>query len=220
MATITSYDSLLDTFGQYVDRADLQGYMPNFVQMAESRFNRLLRTRDMEVASANAVDGAATFALPADYLEWIAAYWTPANGDGPGRRLGLRYVEGDSPEARYRHRPSGDPQYFTILAGQINLVPARAGSCSFIYYQKIPALGPSQQTNWLITRAPELYLYAVLSEAMAFQRDEARATEWMKMAEERLQAFLSEGDSQKVARRADRRAITDAAEVTAKNLPV
>lgn len=210
--TITDYDSLVEAFGQYVERADLDAYAPKFVQLTENRLNRVLRVHDMQKEAALTVSNG-DLTLPNDFLEWISAAWTSPT---PARTLALRYVEADSPEFTYRHRPGGDPQYFSILAGKVRLKPAQTGNVTLAYYAKIPALTADDDTNWLVTRAPELYLYGMLAESYAFQKDEARAAEWMKMAEDRLQALFGEADVQKTGRR-PLRAAEDAAEATARN---
>ncbi|WP_298967752.1 hypothetical protein [uncultured Methylobacterium sp.] len=206
---IASYSDLLAEVVSYLERPDLAAAVPGFVQRAEARFNRRLRTRDMEALTTLPETGA----LPADFLEWIFLTWT-----GGGRIQAPRYVEADSPEFRYKHRPHGDPQYFALIAGRIQVRPARPGSLDLAYYQAVPALGATRASNWLLARNADLYLYAALAEAHLFQKDEARAREWTKMADDLMAGLMGQADSQKTGRRPTR-AAADVAEVTAANAP-
>ena len=55
--------------------------------------------------------------------------------------------------------------------------PAAVGTVELVYFARIPALTAAQPVNWLITKAPDVYLYGVLLEAMLFQKDEASAAQ-------------------------------------------
>lgn len=214
MATITDRASLLVAFGDYVERNDLGGYADKFIQSTETWLNRKLRARDMETRAAVVVtaDGGT---VPADFLEWISLTWTAAGGDLPARSLAMRFVEANSPEGTYRFRPSGDPQFYTIVAGKVLPRPYRAGTYSLVYYAKIPALTAEATTNWVVEKAPELYLYGMLRESYFFQKDDANAAKWAQAAEARLIELTGEADVQKTGRR-PLRAAEDAAEQVAK----
>lgn len=212
---ISDYPTLQAAFENYVVRTDLSEFMPHFVQTTEAWLNRRLRTREMLATTGIAGQVGGIYTLPTDYLEWVAATWVGADN---GRPLSLRYVEPDSPEFRHRYRPNGSPQYFSILGDALQTRSTQGGTLTFVYYRAIPALTATSPTNWLITKASELYLYGVIAEAYRFQKDEARAVEWAGQADARLLALMGQGDSQKVARR-PARAAEDAAEATARATP-
>ncbi|GJE29806.1 phage adaptor protein [Methylobacterium organophilum] len=211
---ITDYDSLLATFENYVARPDLGEFFPNFVQAAEAFFNRKLRTRDMQgVANLSAVAGQpGSYALPADFLEWVGAQYTAASS----RPLMLRYVEPDSPEFRHRYRPNGAPQYFTVFGDQLQTRSTQAGAVALTYYKRIDGLTSIKKTNFLITLAPELYLYAVMAESYRFQKDGDRSEFWSQKANEHLAALMGQADTAKTGRRPGRTA-EDTAEALARN---
>ena len=65
---INDYATLQQGIATWLARADLTASIPDFIQLAESRFNRELRTRQMLVTvTGSAVGG--TFTLPADLRE-------------------------------------------------------------------------------------------------------------------------------------------------------
>ncbi len=217
LATIVSYDTLLTAAAEYIARSDLDEYFANFVQLTEKRFNSALKAPGMEqIASINLDSASKSAPVPAEYVEWISAEWT---GTGTGARSRfLRFVEPNSPEFTYRHRPNGSPQYYTVLAGAVRIRPYVAGSISLAFYRQIPGLSASAQTNWLILKAPQLYLYGVLAEAYTFQKDEANAAKWRADADERLKLFIAESNQGKVGRRAEKAAEMEAEAAAAKAL--
>ena len=62
------------------------------------------------------------------------------------------------------------------MNGAIELVPAPADDIEIemVYYGKIPALTSINTTNWLLTRAPDIYLYGALTHAAPFLKNDAR----------------------------------------------
>lgn len=211
---ITDYPSLSAAFENYLARTDLTEFLPYFVRVTEAWLNRQLRTREM-MATAPLVAAAPGYTIPDDYLEWIAAQWTSADAK---RVQMLRYVEPDSPEFRHRYRPGGDPQYFSVLGDQVQTRSLLPGAVSLTYYRQIPPLSADKPTNWLLTKAPELYLYGVMAEAYRFQKDEARNQKWLADGMAFLNALMGQGDSQKTGGR-PRRAAEDQAEATARDTP-
>lgn len=215
LATIVSYDTLLAAAAEYIARNDLDEYFANFVQLTEKRLNSALKVPGMEQLTTIPLNDTSKSApVPAAYVEWISAEWT---GTGTGARTRqLRYAEPNSPEFTFRHRPNGSPQYYTVLAGAVRIKPYVPGSIALAFYQQIPALTASAQTNWLITKAPQLYLYGVLAEAYSFQKDEDKAAKWRTDADERLKLFIAESSQGKVGRRAEKAAEMEAEAAAAK----
>ena len=209
---ITDLDSLIANVSDYLARDDIAYAYGTHIQNAEARLNSVLKVPGMEKAATLALDAAGTVALPADFVEWVMAQHS--SGGGTPRLQRMRYVEANSAEFTYRYRPNGDPQFYTIAGGKLQIVPARAGSVILTYYSRLPALTTAAPTNWLLQKSPHVYLYSVLAEAYAFQKDEAKAAEWMKAADERLKQFLTESNTGKVGRRAER-AAEDAADALA-----
>jgi len=213
LARITNYSTLLAALEAYLARDDLQAFAPIFVQQAEGRFNTDLRVPEMQKSVLLTEIGEGIGSLPTDFLDWVGLQWT-AEPDFGQRPLFLNYKEPDSPEFRHRHRPNGVPQFYTVIAGQVRIVPVIPGRIEMYYYARIPPLTATAPTNWLIERAPEVYLYGSLWEAMLFQKDEERSTQWATLVGARLAAIFGQGDTQKVGQRTTR-AANEAAEMTA-----
>jgi hypothetical protein len=65
---------------------------------------------------------------------------------------------------------------FDIVGDNITTYPSSTATIDLEYYTKIPALSDSNTTNWLLTKAPLVYLYGSLIAAEPFMMDDARAT--------------------------------------------
>ena len=168
---ISTYAELLTAAANWTGRLDLTSRIPEFITLAEAKLNRDLRCRQMEQRSyATATE---YMALPTDYLELrnVQLNTTPKT---PLKTVPPEY--GDT----YYSNASGKPIYFAILANQIQLMPAPDATyeIEIDYYQKIPALTGSNTTNWLLSYAPDMYLYAALLEASVYLTDDPRIPGW------------------------------------------
>jgi hypothetical protein len=73
---------------------------------------------------------------------------------------------------------------------EMRLVRGDSADLTLLYWQKIPALSDSNQTNWVLDRYPDLYLYASLRHAAALlPKDDRRVFEdWSPTS----QSYLNE----------------------------
>lgn len=160
---ITDYTSLQASISRWLHRSDLVSVIPDLIMLAETRFNRNLRVRQMEKADTLAlVDGVAD--LPADWIEFVGA---PKDGDRP-----LQFVARDDWET---YRQYGC--YYTIMGSQI-LVYEGPASVSVHYYAKIPSLSDTQASNWLLESGPDVYLYGALLESAPYIKNDERIETW------------------------------------------
>ena len=192
--SLASYTDLTAAVGNYMARSDLTAFIPDFVTQTEAMMNRMVRTPDME-ASTSPTLTSGTASLPSDFLEWISLTWT--NGT---RTIDLRFVEADSEEWRIRYRPSLDPQQFAIIADKISIRPVVTGTITFNYYQQIPAL-ITNNTNWMMTKHPDIYLSLSLFFANVFVMNDERAQELFGLAQDQMNKADLLSDSAKLALR-------------------
>ena len=78
-----------------------------------------------------------------------------------------------------RGNTAGQPKYFTVFGTEIELLPTPDSSYTveMIYRQSIPALA-TNDPNWLLTLAPDLYLYGALLEAAPYIKEDGRIQTW------------------------------------------
>ena len=68
------------------------------------------------------------------------------------------------------------PQFiYTIEGGTLYVAPLNTGTINAVWYQKFTALSGASDTDWIITNAPQVYLFGCLAEAAAYLQDERLA---------------------------------------------
>jgi hypothetical protein len=79
-----------------------------------------------------------------------------------------------------RYSAAGKPQYYTVVGSQLEFIPTPDTQYEgeLTYYAKIPALSDSNTSNWLLTYAPDLYLYGALIEAEPYLKNDERVGLW------------------------------------------
>ena len=173
---ITTYDELLAASADWLNRADLTDQLPAFVTISETQFNREMRTRDM-MTRADATSDQELVALPDDWLEHYSLVLAPS---GSPTMPPLRYMsEKESNEIKVASG-SGPVEGYTVIGNAIELVPPPGGNVDLkmVYYARIPSLSATNPSNWLLVKAPDLYLYSTLLQAQPYLKDDARLQVW------------------------------------------
>lgn len=192
---LSNYTELKASIGDWLNRADLSAQIPDFITLAEARFNRDLRLnamlqRDTTTATSSYV------ALPGDWLEHVSI---TVIDDGTVYQP-LTYVSNEEFN-RLRHKNlTGAFRYYTIQENNIALLPETdAGSTTLeiFYYGKITALSNDAPTNWLLARAPDLYLYGSLAAAEAFLQNDERLPLWVSAMEGAVSSLKAESERAK-----------------------
>lgn len=189
---LANYTDLKNAVAEWLARPGdpaLAPSVPDFVRLAEARIHRDLRLRAMETRDpAFALAGAFT-PLPAGFLGLRRITLNTA----PPRPLVLMAPE--QIDAVHAGSSAGAPRVYAVLAGQLRVAPAPGGSLSadLVYWKRFEALSDSQPTNWLLTNAPDVYLYAALIEAAVFIGDDERLPLWA-VAYERAVGNLQRSD--------------------------
>lgn len=183
MTLITDYTSLQTAAIEYLARdqdTTLIARVPTFVQFFEAKMNRALFTRQMEARATTLIDTSSTepefISLPTDFQSM--------------RRMRLSSVTG-KPKLTYKSgaqmdefresigNMSGQPIYFTIFGDEIELGPTPDSNFTIemVYRKNVPALA-ANSTNWLLTLAPDAYLYGALLESAPYIKEDARIQTW------------------------------------------
>jgi len=188
MATITNYTTLVSTVADYLNRQDLSAQIPTFIQLAESDLNTRLRCREMIVRATTTNDDEYV-RLPLDYLEGI-------NLQLVGGQSPLRYITLDEADIVNARQGYNAPTFYSLMNGAIELVPPPATGVDveieMVYYGKITALSDSNQTNWLLLKAPDVYLYGALVHAAPFLMDDQRISVFGSFYSQRVEALNDE----------------------------
>lgn len=188
MATITNYSTLKSTIADYLNRQDLTAQIPTFIQLAEADMNTRLRCREMIVRATTTNDDEFV-RLPLDFLESINLQLT--DGQSP-----LRFVTLDEADIINKRQTYTAPTFYSLMNGAIELVPPPATGADveieMVYYGKITALSDSNTSNWLLLKAPDVYLYGALVHAAPFLMDDQRISVFGSFYSQRIEALNDE----------------------------
>jgi hypothetical protein len=180
---IVDYASLQSAVTEYLARdqdTTLIARIPTFIQLAEAKFNRQLFVRQMEQRATAVVDTASSepefISLPEDFQSMRRVRLSSVTG-----KPWLEFKSGTQID-EYRFGISnvaGRPRYFTVFGDEIELAPTpdAAYAIEMVYRKSIPALA-SNANNWLLTLAPDLYLYGALLESAPYIKEDGRIQTW------------------------------------------
>ena len=172
---ISTYSELQTAVANWLDRDDLSARIPEFISLAEARFNRLLRLRSMESKqTASTVGGQRNYNLPASYIQMrnFQLNTSPLTT--------LSYVTPEIYDRVWGGSTGGIPKFYTIVADEISLgpIPGSVITMEMLFYRRFDNLSASTTTNWLLTYAPDIYLYASMLEAEPFIMNDERVPLW------------------------------------------
>ena len=171
--SLETYDELKVSLKNWVDRDDLDPFLGDFIRLAESRFNRLLRLRSMErMEKTDTVGGQSNYKLPSDFLQGREFRLNTSTTKS------LQYITPEIYESW--NLGQGLPKFYTIVADELKLgpVPSDEIEMEMLFYGKVPSLGSTRPTNWILLNAPDIYLYGSLLEAEAFLQNDPRIQLW------------------------------------------
>lgn len=189
---ISDYTSLCSALGDWLNRTDLTAVVPSFVGLAEVEFNRRFRLRQQLSRVATVLDEEYE-ELPADFLE--------ASSLTVNDSTRLEYVTPSAMDDLKLSGGSGVPTYYTLKGGLIQFFPSPSGSpaLEMSYYASIPALSDETATNFLLTVAPDLYLYGALVHASPYLQDDPRIKTWASLYQNAYDAVLRADESAKTS---------------------
>lgn len=185
---ISNYAELQQAIANYTHRTDLTGVIPDFIRNAEARLNRSLRSQEME-RRVKATISSEYQALPNDYLEMRNIQVNSTTG--------TRFLEYVTPQQLDQVTSKLDsgvaPCYFTIIGTELQFspVPTVPTDIEIAYYQRIPVLGATIKgiyinTNWVLDKHPDAYLYGSLLHAEAYGYKDARLPLWKQAYDEAI----------------------------------
>jgi hypothetical protein len=168
---LSSYTDLKTALSSHLDRSDLTSYLDDFIDIAESMHQRDIRIREMIVRDNITIDSRQE-TVPSAVLEVISLrlLTTPVTV--------LEYVNMHEMN-RLRQEVTGKPTRYTIHEEfEFDVTPAETYTGEIIYYGSVTALSGSTSSNAILSKAPDLYLYAALMAAAPFLGADERIQTW------------------------------------------
>lgn len=150
---IGTYGQLKTAVASWLKRSDLTDIIPDFIGLAESNIRRDVRCRAMEQIATGTL-AATTLALPTRFLE--------------ARNVALNgYPQTYITPQEYAQQSDWDAGNYTIK-GELLYFQNATATYSVDYWQSFAPFSDDGDTNWLLTNAPEIYLWGALAEAKAY----------------------------------------------------
>lgn len=181
LAPITDYATLQTAMAGWLKRDDLTDSIPLFIQVYEAQMNRELALMEPphqsleQTVTGTLAANAYTIALP--------------NGYTGTKRLRLTnsgdyHILTYKPPSEMIYEVAGDPQFYTIIGSNLVVGAPADGSYSYdwTYYANLASI--TAGANWVITNAPDMYLYGALLHSAPYLKNDARLVTWGTMYKE------------------------------------
>lgn len=189
---ISQYSELKTAVANWLARSDLTSEIVDFITLTESRLaygddtpgleTPPLRTLDQE-ASTTLSTTSASVTLPTDFLE-ERKIWISQGGDDypldvwtPESQIELLGREGTSRPTTYSVEGDGTNNYLRLYPS-----PDATYSLNLLYYKKYTSFSADADTNWVLTNAPQVYLFSALIEGFTFTRSDQQAQKYAARA--------------------------------------
>lgn len=181
---INTFATLVTAATEWLARdqdAVLIARIPDLITLFEAKVNRTLFVPQMETRSTSTVNTSSTdpefISLPSDFQTMRRIRLSSVTGKPP-----LRFLSGTQiDEMRYaKDNVTDQPTSYAIMGSEIELFPTpnQNYTLEMVYRGKIPALAASNTTNWLLSLAPDFYLYGVLLESAPYIKEDGRIQTW------------------------------------------
>lgn len=189
---LNTYAQLKGAIADWLERSDLAERTADFIVLAESRLDRVLRLRLMETdQTLTATPGARTIVLPTGFREPVALWIERAGGREPMRFADAATLSVSS--------AAGEPRAWTVDGAML----AFDRPCDQAYGFTLRMLGrltlsDAEPTNAVLRDYPDLYLFGALMEAAPYLRD----AELLSLFAARLEAAIAEVRAKEARHRA------------------
>ena len=190
---ITNGATLATAVANWMQRTDLTSRIPEFVALAEAKIFRELRTPDMETKDAAFSITGEYVAVPTGMLE-VRSFMTNSTP-----RRAITFMPDDTQTDMYRTTNLA-PLFFDVVGANFRFapVPSSTVTATLVYYVAPATVSTgSTEQNWLLTAAPDVYLYGTLAEAAAFTQDDQAAAKWSQAFSGALAAVKKQGSQKR-----------------------
>lgn len=185
---LANYTDLKASVANWLHRDDLVSQIPDFIALCEAAFNRKLRIRAMETQTTlSTVASTRGVTLPTRYRQMKRIYIS-----GDAQKLTFVSTE----EMYQRYTTNGRPKVYSIEGESVLFgpIPNAVYSVPINYFAAFQALSDSNATNWVLTNAPDVYLYGTLAAAEPHIVNDERLAMWKSLYGEAIAALQTEDD--------------------------
>ena len=159
---LESYDELIRTINEWMDRNDLDGSAPAMIALCEATLRRELASIAFEAtAGLNVQNGKVGLPTDYDFMRSVLYEGTPLDEVSP--EIGRQFQEGTTPRA------------YSVEANQICVWPSYTGALTALYQTKLTPLTQANQSNTILLQHPDVYFFGALMFAEGFVANDSRA---------------------------------------------
>jgi hypothetical protein len=188
-----TFTELKSNIADWLNRTDLTSVIPTFIQLAEARLNRQLRTTN-QYTRATVSSSDQYLSMPDDFLEMRHIRIT-----SPKERdlveIAAHQINEYTDTDFLASLADSYPRYF-VYGQSLRIIPTPAESITYemLYYAKVPALSTSNTSNWVSTSHPDAYLYYSLLQASPYLGEDERIAIWTQQAERAVAEIQASDD--------------------------
>ena len=176
-----TYSELQSLVASYLHRTDLSTEIQGFIELAEARIYRQLRSPEMvDFADVTFVAGNGRQPLPEGYVGMRQVRF-----DGGTRPYALSSV-GLHALPRFTGGNATDPIVYATEGLELSIAPAGDTTISLTYYRALPPLTDSNTNNAMLDAYPQLFLYGALLEGGVFIQDQMLGTAYATLFDSEL----------------------------------
>jgi len=208
MPTALTFTSLQEDLRQYLERGTVVDttvfeQLPRLINLAERAIARKFKIQGfINVVTSALVAGTSVYAKPDRWRDTVSINRVTVVGGNERAFLYPRsyeYCRRYHPDASVTAAPEfySDYNYDNWL---IVPTPDAAYEYEIVYYQLLPLLDASNQTNWLTDHAPNALLHGSLLQSTRFLKNDDRIAVWEQSYKEDLSDLNGE-DLQKIVDR-------------------
>lgn len=189
---LNSYANLKTAIADFLNRDDLTAVIPDFITLAEAQIYRDIRHYEMENRATAQLDSQ-YLARPTDWLETIRIHLTTSGT----RNLQLLSGASMADKRQGIENATGEPKFYRHAERAFEVFPTPDGTYNveILYYQKIPALSDTNTSNWLLSEAPDVYLYGSLLHSSPYLAEDSRVGVWAQLYSAAVSKVNGAGDA-------------------------
>lgn len=188
---LATYSDIQTAVANELHRADLTNYIPDWITLAESRINKVLRVRQMETTQASTI-AAGVIAVPANYVALKDAYISSTTPYRSLERKTANWIY-DS----YPNRVADNTPAFIAREGS-NFIFGPFPDSNYVvtlsYWNRLAAL--STGVNSVFSAYPGLWLFGALCESAPWLKADSRIPVWEAKFKELLSMVQDEDDDE------------------------
>jgi hypothetical protein len=186
---IASYADLVAELRDLQDNASYDGdVIDKQIRKAEAYFLRKLRLADMEISTTLAVSDA-TAALPTDCREIRAVIWQGSAREYPLDQMTLaELAEGHGGES------AAQPYAYAREGTTLRFGPVASGTIRLVYFANLEPLSDANPTNWMLEKAPDLYVAGTLFYLAEREHDYVKADRELAKADAIIDSLQQEAN--------------------------